>query len=470
MPADRPPVRSQLNGRLRGGERRPSRHGRAPVPEGVRIRVVHRMGPGDVRLADEHPLPRHPRRCRGRRQRRRGSRAAGAPRLYGGARGLCHRPLAEGVPRTLDRPAGAVARRSSAVRRPHRHGRDPAREPIRDRRPRYRSARHERLHAQRVRPRVDDADRALVRADLSQASRCDEPRPVPGRPARTALPDRQCRAPHRDLAAGRVDGGRGRGLDPVAARGGRDRAAPPHARLLAGVDLARPAQAVRAARAPPRAGAVRRARARGPVGRGTAGSPVIPHWLALALALVGLAGTLAVAIARPPWLPEAAVAAATAILLVVVGAVSIDRARQAISDLAPTIAFLAALLLLADGCRRQGLFEALGQLMARRSGDSPRRLLGLVFVVAASVTVVLGLDSTIVLLTPVVFATATRLRMSPTPHVYACSHLANSASLLLPVANLTNLLAYRPSGLSFTRFAVLMALPTAGAIAVEWFV
>ena len=96
---------------------------------------------------------------------------------------------------------------------------------------------------------------------------------------------------------------------------------------------------------------------------------MIPHWLALALALVGLAGTLAVAIARPPWLPEAAVAAATAILLVVVGAVSIDRARQAISDLAPTIAFLAALLLLADGCRRQGLFEALGQLMARRSGD-----------------------------------------------------------------------------------------------------
>jgi arsenical pump membrane protein len=54
--------------------------------------------------------------------------------------------------------------------------------------------------------------------------------------------------------------------------------------------------------------------------------------------------------------------------------------------------------------------------------------------------------------------------------VYACSHLANTASLLLPVSNLTNLLAYHASGLSFTRFAELTALPTAGAIAVEWVV
>jgi arsenical pump membrane protein len=90
--------------------------------------------------------------------------------------------------------------------------------------------------------------------------------------------------------------------------------------------------------------------------------------------------------------------------------------------------------------------------------------------VAATVTAVLSLDATVVLLTPIVFATAARLRTSPRPHVYACSHLANSASLLLPVSNLTNLLAFHASGLSFMRFAGLMALPTAAAIAVEWVV
>jgi arsenical pump membrane protein len=196
----------------------------------------------------------------------------------------------------------------------------------------------------------------------------------------------------------------------------------------------------------------------------------MPDYLALALALVGLAATLGVAVVRPPWLSEAVVAAVAAAILIATGAVSLDRARQEVDDLAPTIGFLAALLLIADGCRRAGLFEALGALMARGSHDSTRRLLAMVFVVASAVTVALGLDPTIVLLTPVVFTTATSLRMNPTPHVYAVAHLANSSSLLLPISNLTNLLAFHASGLSFTRFAALMALPTVAAIAVEWVV
>jgi arsenical pump membrane protein len=69
-----------------------------------------------------------------------------------------------------------------------------------------------------------------------------------------------------------------------------------------------------------------------------------------------------------------------------------------------------------------------------------------------------------------VFVTATRLRASTRPHIYACTHLANSASLLLPVSNLTNLLAFHASGLSFARFGALMALPWLAALAVEWLV
>ena len=192
--------------------------------------------------------------------------------------------------------------------------------------------------------------------------------------------------------------------------------------------------------------------------------------LALALALVALGATLVVAIAQPRWPAEALTASAAAIALIVVGALSLARAGHAIADLAPTIGFLAALLLLASGCQREGLFGALGSIMARDSRGSPRRLLAIVFVVAAAVTAALGLDPTIVLLTPIVFATATRLQMSPTPQVYACAHLANSASLLLPISNLTNLLAFHATRLSFTRFAALMALPTVAAIAIEWLV
>ena len=188
------------------------------------------------------------------------------------------------------------------------------------------------------------------------------------------------------------------------------------------------------------------------------------------LALVALAATLAAAVARPRWAPDWAVAAGAALVLLAVGVLSFSDARSALSGLGPTVGFLAALLVLADGCRRAGMFDALGTAMKLGARQRPDRLLAMVFLAAAATTAVLSLDATIVLLTPIVFATAAKMRANPRPHVYACSHLANTASLLLPVSNLTNLLAFRASGLSFTRFGGLMVLPWLVALAVEWLV
>jgi arsenical pump membrane protein len=168
--------------------------------------------------------------------------------------------------------------------------------------------------------------------------------------------------------------------------------------------------------------------------------------------------------------PDWAVRAGSAALLVLVGSISADGARDALEDLGPTVGFAAALLVLADGCRRAGLFAYFGAAMAAGARGRPRRLLGLVFLVAAGTTAVLSLDATIVLLTAGGVLDRARLRFSPRPHVYACTHLANSASLLLPVSNLTNLLAFNASGLSFARFAALMLLPWLAAIAIEWVV
>src|SRR6266542_2879551 len=174
--------------------------------------------------------------------------------------------------------------------------------------------------------------------------------------------------------------------------------------------------------------------------------------LAEAVALLLLAGTLAFAVVRPRGLPEAVAAVPAAALVVALGILPAGRALRELRDLGPTIGFLAAVLVLAELCEREGLFEAAGHWMAGASMGRPVRLLSLVFAVGAAVTVVLSLDATVVLLTPVVFQPAARLRLRPKPQVYACTHLANSASLLLPVSNLTNLLAFRSSGLSFVRF------------------
>lgn len=177
---------------------------------------------------------------------------------------------------------------------------------------------------------------------------------------------------------------------------------------------------------------------------------------------------LASAVARPRWLPESVAAAGGALVLIAGGAIDGARAWHAVREVAPALVVLAALLLVAEGGRRDGLFDAIGHAIAQGTAGRPTRLLAAVFAAATAITAVLGLDATVVLLTPIVFATATRLRVSPRPHVYASAHLANSASLLLPISNLTNLLAYHASGLSFLRFAACMALPTASVVAVEW--
>jgi arsenical pump membrane protein len=74
----------------------------------------------------------------------------------------------------------------------------------------------------------------------------------------------------------------------------------------------------------------------------------------------------------------------------------------------------------------------------------------------------------VVLLTPVVLAIARALRVPARPHAYATAHLANSASLLFPVSNLTNLLAFGAAGLSFLHFTAVMALPWLAAVAIEF--
>lgn len=187
-----------------------------------------------------------------------------------------------------------------------------------------------------------------------------------------------------------------------------------------------------------------------------------------ALAIVALALTLAVAVVRPRGLSEALVAAPGALVLVATGAVPVHAATGRLREIGPTVGFLAAILVFGHMCAEAGVFDYLGSLAARASHGSARRLLALVVAIAAAVTAVLTLDATVVLLTPVVLRTTTRLGVPARPHVYACARLANSGSLLLPVSNLTNLLAFTASGLSFGRFAVLMVLPWLVACAAEW--
>jgi arsenical pump membrane protein len=85
---------------------------------------------------------------------------------------------------------------------------------------------------------------------------------------------------------------------------------------------------------------------------------------------------------------------------------------------------------------------------------------------ASLITIFLNLDTTAVLLTPVMLALARKARIAALPLAMTTVWLANTASLLLPISNLTNLLAADRVALRAPAFAARMWFPQLAAVAV----
>jgi arsenical pump membrane protein len=75
-----------------------------------------------------------------------------------------------------------------------------------------------------------------------------------------------------------------------------------------------------------------------------------------------------------------------------------------------------------------------------------------VFLLGAAVTATLSLDTTAVLLTPIVLAFIRRLDVPARPYVVACAFVANAGSLSLPISNLTNLVLVAAFRIPFATF------------------
>ncbi|SCE86559.1 arsenical pump membrane protein [Micromonospora saelicesensis] len=139
----------------------------------------------------------------------------------------------------------------------------------------------------------------------------------------------------------------------------------------------------------------------------------------------------------------------------------------------PLLLFLGTVIVLAELTAVAGVFDVLSSRLAIASRGSWAVLFLLCGGLATLTTLVLNLDTTAVLLTPVLLALARNLRIPAAPLAVTTVWLANTASLLLPVSNLTNLLAADRVGLAPLAYAARMALPQIAAVAVTmallWF-
>ena len=146
---------------------------------------------------------------------------------------------------------------------------------------------------------------------------------------------------------------------------------------------------------------------------------------------------------------------------------NVDWVGDLLIRVAPILVFLATITIVAELADLAGVFEAASSVAARWGRGSTRALWIISVLIASITTVLLSLDTTAVLLTPVMLTLARRLGLAPWPFALATVWLANTASLLLPVSNLTNLLLVDRLHWSVVDYTARMWFPALIAIAVS---
>lgn len=171
---------------------------------------------------------------------------------------------------------------------------------------------------------------------------------------------------------------------------------------------------------------------------------------------------------RPRGMHEAWAAVGGGLLMLLLGLETWEQAWSITVQGLDVLAFLLALMLLSALLDASGFFEWAAVQSARLANGSGHALYRNVFLLGAIITAFLSLDTTAIILTPIVLAFVSRLKLRPKPFLIACAFVANTASLLLPVSNLTNLLFQSHFHFPFGAFALHMLLPQIVAVAVNY--
>jgi len=186
------------------------------------------------------------------------------------------------------------------------------------------------------------------------------------------------------------------------------------------------------------------------------------------LALIGASAivvlTIALIIAQPRGLNGAWAATGGALAMLLCGFATLGDLARVAREVSDVLLFLVGMMVLTAAVERSGLFDLLALRTARAARGSGLLLFLGLFGLGFAITALLSLDVTVLILTPIVYALTARLRIAPLPYLFICALIANVGSLLLPISNLTNLLAYGLLGLSFGSFARLMVLPQIAAL------
>lgn len=158
------------------------------------------------------------------------------------------------------------------------------------------------------------------------------------------------------------------------------------------------------------------------------------------------------------------VLAVAAVLVVAAGGLKWAEIGKLSTTTVPVLAFVLTMTIVAKLASVAGVFTVLAGHLARWGRGRVAMLWVLVLVMTVLITAFMSLDTTAVLVTPIVVVLARRVGLSPLPFALATVWLANTASLFLPVSNLTNLIAADTFGPHPSDFITALWVPALTAV------
>ena len=179
----------------------------------------------------------------------------------------------------------------------------------------------------------------------------------------------------------------------------------------------------------------------------------------IVVTLVIFAAMVALMVVRPRRWNEAWWTMLAAAAMLALGIVTPRDALGAILAGKNALLFLLSLLALSLLISKSGFFEWAAIRCAQVAKGDAHSLYRNAFVAGAIITAILSLDTTAVMLTPVMLALVKRLKVPAAPYVVLCAFVANVGSLALPISNLTNLLFADAFHQTFAAFAARMIAP-----------
>lgn len=189
--------------------------------------------------------------------------------------------------------------------------------------------------------------------------------------------------------------------------------------------------------------------------------------LRLPAALLIFTLSLIAIIARPRGISEAISSIAGALLMLASGIVGLRQAGSLLLDSWNVLLFFAGLVLVAWATEQSGFFRWTALWAARLSGGSTTHLLLNVFLLGVVISTFFSNDATALLLTPVVVALTQELDLPPLPFALACTFIADTASVSLPVSNPINVLLLEHFNVRLQAYLQHLLLPSVAAIAIN---